>query len=509
MSIITISLPPGLYMNGTLYDAKNRWAGGNRVRWHNDAMRPIGGWLREVRYTGENVDNLTSDPANETFRDGFSWVSNDGTRRYVFGSNRSLKVLGPDGTVADITPAGLPVYPNAPTINVGYGKWLYGLGAYGAARPVDPDAAGRIFRWCFETWGEDLLSGSSDPSNKGPIYAYDVTDPLVPAAAIAGAPVDQNGFVVTDQRVVMAIGSQDEARLVRWSDTEDYSNWTPDATNWAGFQFLQGNGRLISIKKVLNQILIISESDAHIARFIGSPYIYGFDRVGDGCGPWNGQVTVATDRFVMWPGRRNFWMYDGALRQVPCDVQDYLSDNIDTAQLSKAYGFEVPQFNEIWWCYQSVDGDEVDSYVAYDYASGHWQIGFLDRTCGVNGEVYINPRMVSPEGSVYEHERSDVLVTDAFAVTGVLELGQGEDNLALRHVFPDTETFGDVTYQFMSRQMPTMTPNASPIYAYANPINTRVFGREIQMTVFGATRPDWKVGAKTRFDVAPGGTGKR
>lgn len=273
MPVMTIKMPPGLYMNGTPYERKARWADGNRVRWHNDGLRPIGGWTREIQYDNTPVAALTLTPDTETFRDGFSWVDNGGTRRFIYGSNAALKVLNPDGAIADVTPAGFTGSPNQPTVQVGYGNWLYGLGVYGATRPADPTAIGRLYRWQFDTWGEDVIAGSNDPAYRGSLYLFDTTTPTAAATVIANAPTDQNGFIVTDERVVMTIGSDAEARIVRWSDRENFSEWTPNATNWAGDIFLQGNGRLVSINKVLNQILILSEGDAHVARFIGAPFV--------------------------------------------------------------------------------------------------------------------------------------------------------------------------------------------------------------------------------------------
>ena len=36
-----------------------------------------------------------------------------------------------------------------------------------------------------------------------------------------------------------------------------------------------------------------------------------------------------------------------------------------------------------WWFYCSQQSSEIDRYVAYDAAEGHWLIGNLSRTAGV------------------------------------------------------------------------------------------------------------------------------
>lgn len=517
MSIVTVAIPPGLYMNGTSYDAKGRWADASRVRWHQNHIQPIGGWRAMADRLGTPLPPLSNDTTQTVYRDGFSWVSNANSRHYAFGANNQLKILLPSDTLVDVTPAGFVGSPPDPTINVGYGQWLYGLSTYGNARPIDPDATGRVHRWRFDTWGEDLLAGPSDPQYRGGIYVWDTSAQPTQATLIPNAPTDFTSFVVSDQRIVVGIGSDDEARLVRWSDRENYSEWTPTQLNYAGSQFLQGNGRLLSIHKVLNQLLILSENDAHVARFIGAPLVFGFDRVGDDCGPWSSEAIYVADRFAVWPGRRNFWIYDGTLKPLDCDIIDFINKDVSLNALAKVHCLGVPQFHEIWWYYQSKSSTtgEVDSYFSYNYLTGVWMKGKLPRTAGVSGEVYTNPvkvgiDTVAAEQLLYQHEIESIVVEETYAQTGPIELGEGETNMAVRYIYPDTENFGDVTYTFEGRDMPT-----SPYISYGpyvndfNPISTRIMGRELKMRIDGKDLNTWQLGAKTRFDVAPIGTGRR
>ena len=45
MSLTKIKLPPGVYKNGTAYEAQGRWQDSNMMRWIDGTMRPIGGWI--------------------------------------------------------------------------------------------------------------------------------------------------------------------------------------------------------------------------------------------------------------------------------------------------------------------------------------------------------------------------------------------------------------------------------------------------------------------------------
>ena len=111
---------------------------------------------------------------------------------------------------------------------------------------------------------------------------------------------------------------------------------------------------------------------------------------------------------------------------------------------------------------------------------------------------------------IYEHERDDIVVEDAWAESGPLEVGNGDNNMAVRYIYPDTETFGDVMYTLYGQNQPTDQRYAYGPYSFDNPISTRALGRSISMRVDGSEQtPKWQVGQKTRFDVAPMGTGRR
>ncbi len=152
MPLVPITLPPGLYMTGTYYDAKNRWAAANRVRWHNGTLRPIGGYVQARTLANLPIPAVNMAVPVSVARDAFSWVANDGSRYRAFGLNDALTIWAPDDGIYNITPAGFVGSGSLPTISDGYGKWLYGLSAYGARRPVDPAGTPSIWRWSFDTY---------------------------------------------------------------------------------------------------------------------------------------------------------------------------------------------------------------------------------------------------------------------------------------------------------------------------------------------------------------------
>lgn len=505
MPLTSIKLPPGIFRNGTPYATKGRWADGNLVRWRDGALRPIGGWVRRQTPLGVDMPSLVADPSTETVRDVLSYRANNGDVYTAFGSNANLFIMDKDNAVTTVTPAGFTGGDNSVTQLIGYGIGPFGTGTYGTPRNLADAKPVPISRWSFDVWGENLLAAFQ---GEGKIYEY---PPGGPIAELTNSPSLIQDFVVTQQRIVMAITKDvtKGIRRIEWSDREDNNDWTSTVSNYAGGINLDGEGDLIGLYKLQNEVLVLSETDAHIAQYINAPFVYGFRRVGANCGPISDFAVAKTDRFAIWLGSRNFWIYDGSLKPLQCDVIDYLFATIDPTQVSKLLATTISDFSEIWWFYQSFDSDDIDSYVSYNYFEGHWNYGKLARTAATDKGTLNNPLMVDSDGIVWSHEQAGVIPDgDVFAITGPLELDEGNRNVAVRYVFPDTQSKGQVEIELLTRQHSTDTDYVHGPFAFSDPISTTgVLGREVRMKVTGLTNT-WEFG-NPRFDVQAVGGGYR
>jgi len=511
MPLIPIRLPPGMYKNGTPYTRKLRWADGNLVRWHDGSIRPVGGWIRRVDSAGDDIDLLYADPDIEAVRDIFAWVDNGQGQNVVFGSNKKLYHLDGNGLVTDVTyagftPANSSKDADAPT---GYGAGRYGGGAFGVSsssagtKPLPPD------RWYFDNFGEILLTGVR---GNGGIYEIDPST-LTPSA-VTNAPTQAQDLCVTDERQVMVVGADGDPRRLRMSEVEDRTDWTPAVDNQSVDRTIPGTGRLLRCLNVLGQNLLIGENDAHVVRYIGPPYVVSVDLAGENCGPVATEAVARTERFAVWWGDRNFWIYDGNVKQLPCEVIDFLYDDIAPDQISKISTFTNTQYSEVWWLYQAATSStgEIDSYVTWNYVANTWTTGRLARTAGVDKGVVVDPILVSPSGGIFNHELDTVLATgDVFVESGAIELGNGEQNMAVRFIYPDTETnSGNITYHLITRQFPNATEHTFGPYDFGaeNPIaTTGVLGRTVKLRI-DINEAQGEAGHQ-RLEVAPIGTGKR
>jgi hypothetical protein len=503
-----IDLPAGFFRNGTDYQARGRWFTGDRVRWHDGMLRPIGGWEQRRDVNGVLIPTVFSSPSSQISRAMYAWKDGSDQGYIAVGHNHGVHAVDEVGTVTDISPAGWSNKDAGPIINLGYGGFYYGLNTYGTTRPLE-GAETRIFNWCFRNWGEDLLAAPRYPLSST-LYAWSPGDAAL--VAVPNAPTEFSAMHVTSQRIVILAGNASDPRLIQWCDSEDREEWTPAVTNQAGSYSLEGTGLVQEIVDILGTNLIVTDTDAHTMRYIGPPYIFSFDKAGNNCGTIAGGAVVATDRFAVWPSARGFYLYDGTIQRLECDVIDQLVDVLSVANRRKMVGFSVSDFSEVWWLYQSDGGDEVDSYVAWDWKNNEWTLGTLDRTAGFDKGAFADSMMISSGGIIYNHEKRGVVAgddaSDVYAETGPIEIGDGDASININALVPDFEVTGDVDVTFYGKDGPTGAEITYGPYdvnyplsgeASNQPVPVRARGRTIRMRVTGKTST-WQMG-RVRLDV--------
>ena len=109
--LIPFQPPPGVFKNGTPYQAKGRWSDCNLVRWKDGRLQPLGGWEEVIGSTITGIGR-----AMQTWRDytGARWLS--------IGTNSNLYIFTSlSGTASDITPNDLVEGNTDGEIGLGFG----------------------------------------------------------------------------------------------------------------------------------------------------------------------------------------------------------------------------------------------------------------------------------------------------------------------------------------------------------------------------------------------------
>lgn len=487
---LPLDIPPGFARGGTDLQSSGRWRDGSLIRWRNGILQPVGGW-----------EEKASSTAAGTVRGALAWQDNSADRWLALGSPAALEVMGADGTLYDITPSGLTGGITDAAYNTGYGGGIYGAGLYGTPRPEGATLS-EATTWSLDTWGEYLIACSIAD---GVIYEWQLNTG-VDAAAVANAPTGCSSAFVTEERFLVALAPDGDVRRIEWSDRENNTVWTPAVTNEAGGFTLSTGGKIMQGLRTRGQSLILTDIDAHAMTFVGSPYVYGFERVGMSCGAVSRLAAAAVAAGVMWMGQKGFFLYaGGSVQPVPCEVGDYVFRNINQQQISKVVAVPNAANQEIWWFYPSSGSTECDSYVALNFVEGHWLIGMLPRTAGADAGVFRDPIWVAPNGTVYAQETGSAIGTAsaAYVESGPFALGNGDQFIHANSLIPDELSQGNVVVTFKSRYYPNADEIESGPYSMAAPTDVRFGGRQVRILVEGAQMSAWRWGIP-RLDVVAG-----
>ncbi len=504
---VNLQFQPGLFKNGTVYQAQGRWYDADLMRWSNGAIGPMGGW----RGWGESTTAVTGVP-----RTSVTWMDNSNNRWIGVGSASKLYVYNSAASRYDITPAGFTAGNTDADPNTGYGDWLYGKSSYGTARP-DLGIPSPATIWSLAMWGEDLTGCTPDD---GKLYLWDTSVGTgTVAAQVSNSPEHITATIVTPQRIQMCFGgvvnggsaANADRRKIFWSDSENNTTWTASATNQAGDHIIESTGDLLGAVLVRGQILIFTTADAHTATYVGLPYVYQFDNVGDDCGPVSINAVAVANNTAYWMGRNanGFFMYDGYTRSIPCDVEEFVSNNMNEAQSSKTVAWHNSLYSEVVWFYPG-SGTEVDSYVAYNYLENHWSVGTLARTSTTSRGIFAFPILFDSDGNPYEHEvggtyqDKDGTTKTPYVESGPIQLGEGNQVLSATSLIPDVTALGDITTTFYTRFYPTDSDTAHGPYTMAAPTSVRFTGRTVRMRCTSNSANAWNVGVP-RLELQPNG----
>ena len=501
MALFPITPPAGIVTNGTDYANKGRWVDGDLVRFENGYLKPIGGWekLRATALDGSIIGL-------------YGYKDNAGNNVLGVGTREKVYVLY-DNTWTDITPVGFVNDANDDPL--GFGAYHYGEEDYGDAR----SQSGLVLRagyFSFDNWGEDLIFTFS---KDGKIYKWQPDSsggsPDTIATVVTNAPTGNLSTLVTNERHLVAIGSSDDPRNVAWSNREDRNNWTSKATNTAGDLQIPTGGRALFGVKYRSDVIIFSDTGINRMFYAGSPFVYGIADAGTNCKSISSRTVVSTGNFLAWMGENAFYIYDGSVRELPCEVHDYVFDQINVAGRAASWGGHNSNFNEIWWGFPSGNSQyNSNKYVIWNYNSNVWSIGSMDRGFWIDQGAFTYPIAGDSLGFVYEHESTTLDNSPnlnsqvPFCETGPIQIGNGDNYVQCNQIIPDEEanSLPGVTISFKGKFTPLgpTTDFGSFTFESDGYTDARFTARQVQMTVTGSTNQDFQVG-KIRLDVRPRG----
>ena len=404
----------------------------------------------------------------------------------------------------------------------GWGSGTWGFSTWGTARDITTDVINlEATQWSFELWGEDLLANNRN----GQIYYWDTSggesSRAVLVSSLAGSddvPTKNRTIAISfpDRHLIVggttAIGTTDQdPMLIRFSDQEDFTNFTPSATNTSGDQRLEVGNKIVSIIPTKDETFINTDEAVYGMTFVGPPFTFAFRLLAVNCGAVAQNGSISIDGNVYWIGKSNFFVYNGAVQELPCTVQYFVFNRIQTQFIDKTYVGQNKKFNEITWFYVSEDNTagsdnpEPDSYVTYNYAENVWTVGTLDRNVWLDAQGFRNePVAFDADGKLYDHESGTSANGDAmncFIESSELEIDEtGNRTFLIDRIVPDA-TLTDSTnlfLEFKCRKFPNSTEiikGPFTITQSTEKVSTRAKGRQISVKYSSTgTSDEWSLG---------------
>lgn len=381
--------------------------------------------------------------------------------------------------------------------------------------------------WSIDLWGTDVMAVPSG----GPLLYWNTGTGITNRATIVTtAPsVNQIVRVASEARHVLLYGTHDisgnySPLLIRWCSQEDFTDWTPTATNNAGDYPLPSRGSEIrAVNRWNDKTAILTDNDLFIQSYIGGNDVFGFTAVGERCGVISRNAVTEYGGSLYWMSvGGQFYKYDGRLQPLPCTVLRYVYDNIDEFQIDKIYAGTNSTFDEIIWFYPSKDSPdgENDRYVIYNTRENHWTIGSMNRTVWEDLGTFEYPLAIdSNPANLYDQEigyTADSSVLAANLEGAYFDQEAGDSIMFVNKFVPDfsnldnnTPYSGTLQISLKARKYPggpVITKGPFDVTGATQKTSLRLRGRELAIQIQSSTSSDlpWRMG-QFRLAIEPDG----
>ena len=419
--------------------------------------------------------------------------------------------------------------------------------------------------WVLDNFGTKLIALIYN----GPCFEWDSSPTNATstrATIIANAPTaSRHVLVSTPDRHLVFFGTEttvgdpstQDDMFIRFSDQEsiDQTNsYTVTADNTAGTQRLAAGSKIMGAIKGRDAIYVWTDTSLFLMRFVGQPFTFSFEQAGTNCGLIGKNACVEVNGAAYWMSENGFFTYDGQLKSMPCLVEDYVYDDINTTSRDLINCGLNNLFTEVNWFYCSNGSNVVDRVVTYNYLESSrersiWTTGSLARTAWADSAVFDKPHACyyrnddnasydvvgNTNGTTiyYEQETGTDQVNAGGVVTAVLAniesgdfditqkrsttgavvgmpdlRGDGEYIAKIRRFIPDfIQQTGATRISFVTKDYPNSSETTTnfDITSATKKQDVRIRARAIAFKVQNiAASQDWKVGT-FRLDIQPDG----
>jgi hypothetical protein len=423
---------------------------------------------------------------------------------------------------------------------------------WGVGAPSGLGIGIQLRTWSQSAYGQDLLI---NPRGDGIYYWENNASPTIFDRAVLLDPASPSPFdtdvdcpevcnfvLVSDSsRFVLAFGVNDygssaqDPLLIRWSDQENYAVWAPAITNQAGSFRLSSGSEIVCAQQTRQEILVFTDSAVYSMQYQGPPFVWGFQPLATNASIVGPNAVVTVHDITYWMGVDKFYIYDGRVRTLPCELRQLVFNDINLTQQFQFHAGINDAFSEVWWYYCSANSDTIDKYVVYNYLENTWYYGNLARTAWIDSPLRNVPVAAGYGGQILYHEtgNDDGSVNppapiECFIQSSDFDIGEGHNFGFVWRIIPDLTFDGSTApapsadFSVRPRQFPgsnyglannpavTSNNNYSAqrtynVQQFTPQVNVRIRGRQMAMRI-GSTGLGvaWQLGAP-RIDIRPDG----
>ncbi len=453
------------------------------------------------------------------------------------------------------------VGPAEQSYGYGWGTDTWGAGAWGEASSAQ-DVILEPGLWSLDNFGQVLIAtianGKTFTWNAGAVNPLTVRASTTTSGFSTSAnptasrltlvsPTTRHLCHFGTETVIGDSNTQDDM-FIRFSDIENINEYTQTAINAAGSFRLQDGTRIVGALKAKETILVWTDNALYTMKYIGAPYTFGFEQVGTNCGLIGKNAVVEIDGAAYWMSNNGFFLFDGTVKSMPCSVEDYVYDQLDTTKGQQIYAGIDNLHTEVIWYYTSTSSDFNDQYVIYNYgetaiAGGNpvWYTGTEARTSWIDAVVYPNPFATKYNSSANgtfpvvigqdglgqttyfeQHVGTDQVNPDGSttAITSTLtsfdfdlkiDGTDGEIFLAMRRFIPDFKNLqGSIQMTLAVKRYPSQTSTDTALSPFTitsstTKVDTRARGRYANINIQNTNiSEDWRFGT-LNLDLQPDG----
>ena len=364
-------------------------------------------------------------------------------------------------------------------------------------------------------------------------------------SVLGDVPIYQDYLVVSDSsRFIITFGANPyqsnvlDPLLIRWSDQGNPLVWYPDITNQAGSVRLSHGSYIVTVIQTRQELVVLTDQAVYSMQYVGPPFIWNVQLLSENISIIGPNAAVLASGVVYWMGIDKFYMYDGRVQTLECDLRRFVFQNLNYQQNQQVYCSTTEGFNEVWWFYCTGTDTQCNNYVVYNYLERVWYYGTMNRSAWVDTTLQSNPigasynattqtgMLLNQESGVDDNSTGTPAPIDAYIQSSEFDINAGDHFSFVWRMLPDVTFSGSNTssttpqatmtlYPLQNSGSGTGTGNVDTVTyqgssytvtdKFTGIVYTRIRGRQLifkmESNQVGTT---WQLGA-VRFDIRPDG----